>query len=120
MPDRPKIYLETSVISYLVARPSPDPEKAAMWRYAMRFMNEYAQGYDIVVSDIVAKEAVRGDPGEYYDDPIVREVHEARYEIMAEFGGDVNAFFDYLVAHPVPNARYVSPKPFTYESVAGD
>ena len=220
MSDRPKIYLETSVISYLVARPSPDPEKTGMWRYAMRFMDEYAQGYDIVVSDIVAKEAGRGNPdeaarrlekvrefrmlqydaalarslsaqlrerhqlfekavedsmhiaacavagvdflltwncrhmanpialqktirivtecgyecpvivtprelvtelaGEYYDDPIVREVHEARYAIMAEFGGNVDAFFDYLAAHPVSGARYVSPKPFKYESVAGD
>ena len=220
MSDRPKIYLETSVISYLVARPSPDPEKADMWRYAMRFMDEYAQNYDIVVSDIVEEEAGRGDPGEaarrlekvrefqmlqydaalarslsarlrerhqvfekavedsmhiavcavagvdylltwncrhmanpialqktirivmecgcacpvivtprelvtelageYNDDPIVREVHEARYEIMAEFGGDVDAFFDYLAARPVQGARLVSPKPFKYESVAGD
>ena len=218
MPDRQKVYLETSVISYLAARPSADPEKAAMWRYAMRFMDAYARDYDIFVSDIVAKEAGRGDPAEaakrlekvrafpllqydaerarslaerlrerhqifgkavedamhiaacavarvdylltwncrhmanpialqktvrivtecgfacpvivtprelvteladeYDDDPIVREVHEARYEIMAEYNWDVGAFFADLAAHPVHSASYVSPKPFTYAEVA--
>ena len=69
---------------------------------------------------VTPRELVTELAGEYYDDPIVREVHEARYEIMAEFGGDVDAFFDYLVAHPVSGARCVSLKPFQYESIAGD
>ena len=218
MPDRLKIYLETSVISYLVARPSADPEKAAMAACTRRFMDEYASDCDIFVSDIVENEARKGDDeavarrlveiarhpflkynaveagvlarrlreqhrvfdkevedalhiaacavagvgflltwncrhmanpveiqktirivtqcgytcptiitprdyiahveDDYADDPIVREVHEARYEIMAEHNWDVSALLADLAAHPVPGARYVSPKPFTYAEAA--
>ena len=61
MSERPKIYLETSVISCFVARPSENPEKAAMEEYTRRFMEEYASDCDIFVSDIVENEAKKGD-----------------------------------------------------------
>ncbi len=51
MPGRLKVYLETSVISYLVARPSADPEKAAMAVCTRRFMDEYAPGCDIFTNE---------------------------------------------------------------------
>lgn len=55
-----------------------------------------------------------------YDDPVVKELHETRHKIMARFGNDLGAFFDFLRAHPVPGAKYVAPgnkSGFSYSSV---
>ena len=56
-----RVYVETSVISYLTARPSRDPTKAArqlqaqaLWRAGDRF--------SLVISPAVIDEASRGDP----------------------------------------------------------
>ncbi len=58
--NKPKIYIETSVISYLTSRPSQEPIKLArqqssvlLWR-----MNE---AYDFFVSDTVIDEITSGD-----------------------------------------------------------
>jgi predicted nucleic acid-binding protein len=58
-----RVYVETSVISYLTARPSSDPVKAArqlqaqaLWRAQDRF--------NLVVSPAVVDEATRGHPGQ--------------------------------------------------------
>ncbi len=58
-----RVYVETSVVSYLTAQPSADPIKAArqlqakaLWRAQDRF--------SLVVSPAVLDEAARGDPSQ--------------------------------------------------------
>ena len=43
-----------------------------------------------------------------YDDPVVRNLHETRQRIMARFGDNLSALFDFLQSHPVPGAKYVN------------
>ena len=58
---RPKVYIETTVVSYLVARQSPDATVAS-WQQATRQLWEfYADRFEFVVSDIVIDEAMEGD-----------------------------------------------------------
>jgi hypothetical protein len=48
------------------------------------------------------------------DDPIVEETRAARRELDAEFGGDINALWDYLKTIEAENASRVvklEPKP---------
>lgn len=55
-----------------------------------------------------------------YDDPVVKELHETRHKIMARFGNDLGALFDFLHSHPVPGAKYVdagNKSGFSYSSV---
>ena len=61
MPDRLKIYLETSVISYLVAKPSSDPERAARQSCTRRCLERMADSCEFFVSDLVEREAREGD-----------------------------------------------------------
>ena len=55
-----KIYIETSVISYLVARPSKNIVMAGH-QVATQDMWDIIDNYDIYVSDIVIQEASKGD-----------------------------------------------------------
>ena len=49
----PKVYIETTVVSYLVAWPSPD-STVASWQQATRQLwEDYADRFEFVVSDIV-------------------------------------------------------------------
>ena len=58
---RPKVYIETTVVSYLVARPSHDGTLAARQRASQQLWTEYSDNFEFVVSDIVLNEVSRGD-----------------------------------------------------------
>ncbi len=59
---RARVYLETSVISYLTARPSRDPVKLARQEWTRRWWEEKRREYDLFISDSVFEEIKRGDP----------------------------------------------------------
>ena len=58
---KPKLYVETTVISYLVARPSNDTSLAHRQQITRQLWEECADDYEFVVSDIVISEILRGD-----------------------------------------------------------
>jgi predicted nucleic acid-binding protein len=57
-----KVYLETSVISYLTARQSLKPLNRARQEWTRRWWEEKRSEYDLYVSDSVIAEIRRGDP----------------------------------------------------------
>ena len=61
---KPKVYVETTVVSYLVARPSNDITVFDRQRLTRQLWEEYSDIFEFVTSDIVLEEADRGDPRE--------------------------------------------------------
>ena len=59
---KPRVYVETSVVSYLGARPSRHPETLRRQDAARRWWEQERQKYELVAADIVRVEAARGDP----------------------------------------------------------
>lgn len=55
------VYIETSVVSYLTARPSQDPVLAACQDITRRWWNAAHAGYEAYVSPYVIEEAAQGD-----------------------------------------------------------
>ena len=62
--ERPKVYIETTVVSYLVARPSNDMTVSNRQRLTRQLWEEYLDAFEFVTSEIVLGEAERGDPRE--------------------------------------------------------
>ena len=62
--ERPKVYIETTVVSYLVARPSNNVTISERQQATRRLWQEYSDVFEFVTSDIVLEEAERGDPRE--------------------------------------------------------
>lgn len=60
----PKIYLETSFISYLVARPSRDLIMAARQQITLEWWDKERTNHELYASEIVLREARQGDPNE--------------------------------------------------------
>lgn len=58
---KPSLYLETSVVSYLTARPSGDLVTAARQKITSDWWETRRSGYDIFISPFVLQEAERGD-----------------------------------------------------------
>ena len=58
---KPKVYVETTVVSYLVARPSPDVTLATRQQATQQLWTEYAENFEFMISDIVLNEVSRGD-----------------------------------------------------------
>ena len=56
------VYIETSVISYLIARPSNDVRVAAAQVATIDWWETRKPGFDTYVSELVVAEAERGDP----------------------------------------------------------
>jgi hypothetical protein len=71
--ERPRLYLETSVISYLAARPSRDLLVAANQQITHEWWSKQRAGFQVFVSRWVVREISVGDPG----------VSEARVAIIA-------------------------------------
>ena len=58
---KPRLYLETTIPSYLVARPSRDLRLAADQLATQEWWDESRRDYELFVSQTVLKEAGRGD-----------------------------------------------------------
>jgi hypothetical protein len=58
--DREKVYIETSIVSYLTARPSSDLLAAAWQKVTIDWWDTQRQRFDLFVSGIVVEEAGRG------------------------------------------------------------
>ena len=58
---KPGLYLETSVISYLTARPSRDLITQAHQQLTLDWWEEKRTGFQVFVSALVILEAERGD-----------------------------------------------------------
>jgi hypothetical protein len=59
---KPRVYVETSVISYLVARPSRDLVLAAHQEVTREWWQNQATAFDLFYSEAVRDEAAMGDP----------------------------------------------------------
>ncbi len=57
-----RIYIETSVISYLVARPSPNFLTAAWQHLTHEWWDSQRSRFDLYTSELVLAEAGQGDP----------------------------------------------------------
>ena len=58
----PSTYLDSSVISYLTARPSRDIISLAHQQITAEWWNRYGTAFDLYVSELVLFEIGRGDP----------------------------------------------------------
>ncbi len=59
---RPTIYVETSVVSYLTARPSRDLVTAARQTLTRDWWEQATERWEIAISALVIEEAAKGDP----------------------------------------------------------
>ena len=59
---RPKVYVETTVVSYLVARPSPDVTLAARQQATRQLWEEYSDHFEFIISNVVVGEVRAGNP----------------------------------------------------------
>jgi hypothetical protein len=58
---RPRLYLETTIPSYLTARPSRDLGTARMQEITARWWNSWRTQFDIYISRVVHEESAAGD-----------------------------------------------------------
>ena len=58
---KPKVYIETTVVSYLAARPSRDAIIAACQRATQGFWYEHSDRFELVISPTVISEIRRGN-----------------------------------------------------------
>ncbi len=73
MVTKKKVYIETSVVSYLTARPSSDLLAAAWQKVTVDWWDRQRHRFDLFASDIVIEEAGRGG----------REAAERRLEALS-------------------------------------
>ena len=58
---KPKVYIETTVVSYLVARPSTDAILGTRQRVTQQFWENCSDNFEFIVSDVVITEIRQGD-----------------------------------------------------------
>ncbi len=59
---KPKVYIETSFLSFLTARPTRDVVMSAMIKQSKEWWDSERGNFDVFVSDLVGLEALAGDP----------------------------------------------------------
>ena len=58
---KPAIYIETTIVSYITARPARDPFLLGCQRLTRRWWREKRREYELLASGVVAEEAARGE-----------------------------------------------------------
>ncbi|HEY0019029.1 MAG TPA: type II toxin-antitoxin system VapC family toxin [Longimicrobium sp.] len=61
--DKPTLYIETSIVSYLASRPSRDPVTARNQQLTHAWWNTRRQDYALCTSALTRLESGRGEPG---------------------------------------------------------
>jgi len=90
---RPSVYVESSVVSYLAARPSRDLVIAAHQQITRQWWSNAGSRFDVVISPMVQEEIARGDPElarerlEAIKDLMVLAVSDAVLSRVREFAG---------------------------------
>ena len=59
---KPRVYVETTIVSYLTARPSRTVLGAAHQQVTIDWWEQRRRDFDLVVSELVLREAEAGDP----------------------------------------------------------
>jgi hypothetical protein len=59
---KPKVYIETTILSYLVAKPSGDVVTSSRQLITRRWWDTESEKFTLVVSEAVEAECERGDP----------------------------------------------------------
>ena len=59
---KPKVYVETTILSYLAARPSRQPITSGRQMITRQWWDSERKKYNLVVSEVVEAECERGDP----------------------------------------------------------
>jgi len=60
--ERPTLYIETTILSYLAARPSRDIIVQAHQQITWDWWESYREHYELYISEIVLQEIMAGDP----------------------------------------------------------
>ena len=60
---KPRVYLETTIVSYQTSRPSRDLVVAAHQQVTQEWWNRRIADFSLYVSELVLEEAAKGDPG---------------------------------------------------------
>ncbi len=58
---KPTVYIETTIVSYLTARPSRDLVRAGQQQITREWWENQREHYDLYISDLVVSEASAGD-----------------------------------------------------------
>ena len=58
---KPKVYIETTIVSCLIARPTREVVMAAMLSQTKDWWTAEREGFDLFISDVVLREAAAGD-----------------------------------------------------------
>jgi len=77
MNKKPKLYLETSIVSYLKSHPSRDIVILAHQEITRRWWNNCLTNYDVFISEVVLEEARQGNA----------EAAKERLAVLAKFPG---------------------------------
>ncbi|MBM4033793.1 MAG: type II toxin-antitoxin system VapC family toxin [Planctomycetes bacterium] len=95
-----RVYIETSVISYLTARPSRDLIRAARQAITREWWEKRRQGFELFASQVVRDEAGDGDPG-----AAKLRLDALRGSPLLDVTGEVTALAEGLVTEgPLPEA----------------
>ena len=98
---RPRLYIESSVISYYTSRPSRDLIAAAHQQITQRWWSQQLPHASGDTDHMYARRAHRRKP--VTSDPIIEEVRRVRKEIEAEHGNDWKALERYFMAKQEAN-----------------
>ena len=115
---KPRVYVETSVISYLTARPSRDLVMAAHQEVTRELPMHRAPSKYAKCVNRLAKSALCCAPRLNYwrstdmlNDSIVEEIHAARAQLLSQHGGHLAAYFAALLQkqeqHPERYASFI-------------
>ena len=90
---KPRVYVETSVISYLTARPSRDLMLLARQQFTREFWSQRDTHYDAWISPLVIDEVSQGDP-----QAAAARLQACGALVMLEISSQAQAFAEELIA----------------------